>query len=200
MSSSPGTDLLDCNNGRFQVQIHDMVDRTNTTKYTTFRLPCPAPATFDFIGPNQMRITVPANSIWSTKSHWHSKDKENCLLLHTEKGEVHFGYHREPRTGADVIGPGSFTFKPGYWTSWSRKASKKSREDLIVLFVVRDESLYRNTCSAVLDAEKFPYLRTTPLWLRAVFVASTLLPAVRQWMIRWMLYIQLQVIHYQHGY
>lgn len=182
------------------MQIYRTTDRTNTTAHTSFTLPTPASATFDFIAPNQTRITIPANSTWRTKSHWHNPDQENCLLLHTEKGELHFGYHKEPRTGADVLGPGNFKFKPGYWTSWSRTPNSKKREEIIVLFVVRDEGLYRNVCSAILDAEKFPHLRTTPLWLCGVFAALKLLPTARKRLVEWMLYIQLQVIYYEHGY
>lgn len=176
------------------------MDRTKTTAHASFTLPTPASATFDFIAPNQIRITIPANSTWKTKSHWHNPDQENCLLLHTEKGELHFGYHKEPRTGADVLGPGNFKFKPGYWTSWSRTPSSKKREKVVVLLVVRDEGLYRNVCSAILDAEKFPHLRTTPLWLRGVFAALKLLPTARKRLVEWMLYIQLQVIYYKYGY
>jgi len=74
------------------------------------------------------------------------------------------------------------------------------REEIVVLFVIQDESLYRNVCSAILDAEKFPYQRTTPLWLRGVFAALKLLPTAKKWLVEWMLYIQLQVIYYKHGY
>lgn len=129
-----------------------------------------------------------------TKSHWHSPGQKICLLLHTEKGELHFGYHKEPRIGADVLGPGNFKFKPGYWTSWARKPKK---EEIVVLSVVQDEGLYRNICSAILDAEKCPYLRTTPLWLRGVFAALNLLPTARKWLVEWILYIQLQGIYLQ---
>jgi hypothetical protein len=80
------------------------------------------------------------------------------------------------------------------------EARSKKREEIVVLFVVQDVGLYRNVCSAILDAEKFPYLRTTPLWLRGVFAAVKLLPTARKRLVEWMLYIQLQVICYKHGY
>ena len=62
-------------------------------------------------------------------------------------------YHTEPRTGGAVIGAGDYKFKPGYWTSWSRKQTRN--EELTFRLFVRDEGFQRNICSAVLGAEKF---------------------------------------------
>lgn len=157
------------------------MDRTDTTSRTSFTLPYPDAATFDFIAQHQIRVTIPASSTWCTESHWHSPEQENCLLLHTEQGAIHFGWHREPRTGADIIGPGNFDFRPGCWTYWSRCRSspRKAPEKTVVIFLVRDASLYRNTCSAILDADRFPYLSATPFWLRGVFVALRVLLVAR---------------------
>lgn len=177
------------------------MNRTDTIPRTSFTLPYPNAATFDFIAQHQIRVTVPANSTWRTETHWHSPEQENCLLLHTEQCEIHFGWYKEPRTGADIFGPGNFDFRPGCWTYWSRISDPgEAPQKIVVIFVVRDASLYRNTCSAILDAERFPYLSTTPLWLRGVFVALGVLPTARQWLVRWMLYVQLQTIYYEYGY
>ena len=170
--------------------------RTNTSAFTLFPSLGPDSATFDFSTPNNIRITIPRSSTWRAKSHWHSPGEENCLLLHVEAGEMQVGYHKEPRTGGAVIGAGDYKFKPGYWTTWSRKQTRN--EELIIRLVVRDEGLQRNICSALLDAEKFPHLNTTPYWLRGIFAALRPLSAARRWMVRKMCYVQLQVIFYEH--
>ncbi|KAL2040111.1 hypothetical protein N7G274_007014 [Stereocaulon virgatum] len=97
-------------------------------------------------------------------------------------------------------GPGPKKFKPGYWTYWSPWSKSKIKTETVFIFVVQDEGLYRNVCSATLDAEKFPYLRTTALWLRCIFAALELFPTSRKWLVEWMLYVQLQVIYYKYGY
>lgn len=170
--------------------------RTNTSAFTLFPSLGPESATFDFSIPKNIRITIPRSSTWRTNSHWHSLGEENCLLLHVEAGEMQVDYHKEPRTGGAVIGAGDYKFKPGYWTSWSRKQTRN--EELIVRLIVRDEGLQRNICSAELDAEKFPHLNTTPYWLRGIFAALRPLPAARMWLVRKMCYVQLQVIFYEH--
>lgn len=46
-------------------------------------------------------------------------------------------------------------FKPGHRVPWSRDDAYK--EDLVVTLPVADETLYRNTCSTILDADRFPH-------------------------------------------
>jgi hypothetical protein len=174
------------------------MQRTNTTTTTLFTLPPPASATCNFSTPNNICITIPETSIWRVPSHWHSPDKENCLLLHTEAGEFQVSFHKQPRTGGVVLGAGNYKFKPGYWTGWSRKQG--SPKETVVNLVVEREGLERNICSAVLDAEIFPYLATTPFWLRGIFAALILLPVARRWLVRKICYVQLQVIYREHGY
>ena len=172
--------------------------RTNTTAFTVFPPYEDHAPTFDFSTRNNIRITIPQGSKWRTPSHWHSEGEENCLLLHVEAGEMQVSYHKEPRTGGAVIGAGDYKFKPGYWTSWSRKQIRD--EEAVVRLVVRDEALQRNICSARFDAERFPQLDTTPFWLRGVFAALVPLPAVRRWLLARMCYVQLQVIFFEHGH
>ena len=177
------------------------MDRTNTKSQASFTLPDPDVATFEFVAQHQIRVTVPASSTWITANHWHSPEQENCLLLHPEQGEIHVSTWRGPRVGADITGPGDFRFRPESWTYWKCRSSPRDpHEENTVLFVVRDASLYRNTCSATLDAERFPYLNTTPFWLRGVFATLSMFPAARQWLVRLMLYVQLQTIYYKYGY
>ena len=174
------------------------MQRTNTTTYSLFALPAPKSAIFDFSAPNEIRITIPKSSKWQVESHWHSADHENCLLLHVESGQFQVAYRKEPRTGGLLLGTGDYKFKPEYWTSWSRKQSLNT--ETVVRLYVRSEGFQRNVCSAILDSEKFPYLATTPWWLRGVFAALRVMPTVRNWLVGKMCYVQLQVIYREHRY
>ncbi len=97
-----------------------------------------------------------------------------------------------------MLGAGNYKFKPGYWTGWSRKQG--SPKETVVRLVVESEGLERIICSAVLDAEMFPYLATTPFWLRGIFAALRLLPRARRWLVRMVCYVGLQVIYREHGH
>lgn len=174
------------------------MQRTDTTTTTSFTLPPPASVVFNFSTYNHIHITIPEDSTWRVPSHWHSPHKENCLVLHVESGEFQVSFCKQPRTGGVVLGTGIYKFKPEYWTSWSRKPG--SNTELMVKLVVDNEGLQRNICSAVLDAEIFPYLATTPVLLRGIFAALRPFPVVRRWLVREMCYIQLQVIYREYGY
>ena len=169
--------------------------RTNTTTFTVFTLPPPMSADFDFSTPNDIRITIPEASTFRVPCHWHSPDRENCLFLKAEAGSMQVSYHKEPRTGGVKIGQGDYKFQPGYWTEWTQS---KQDEKAIMILTVSNEGLQRNVCSAILDAENFPHLTTTPLWLRGLFAAMRMQPAARSWLVDKMRYVQLQAIYYQH--
>jgi hypothetical protein len=67
-----------------------------------------------------------------------------------------------------------------------------------VLLETEDEVLYRNTSSAVLDAELFPILPSTPLWVRLLYSLLAFSPAAQRLMIAKLLWIQLQIIYFTH--
>ncbi len=173
------------------------MQRTNTTQTTLFNLPAPASATIDFATLNNVRISIPKDSLWQVSSHWHSPEKENCRRLHLETGQFQVGYHKEPRTGGSVLGAGDFTFRPGYWTTWSKR--QDLAKETVIILTIESEGLERNVCSAILDADIFPDLATTPIWLRFLFRALRILPSARRWLVRKMCYVQLQVIRREHG-
>lgn len=179
------------------------MQRTNTTNKMLFNLPAPASVTLDFTILNNIRISIPQDSSWKVSSHWHSPGRENCQRLHVEAGRFQVGYHKEPRTGGSVYGAGDFTFKPGYWTTWSKEEQTAVREsavrDTVIILTVASEGLERNICSAILDADIFPELATTPVWLRLIFRALRLLPSARRWLVRRICYVQLQVIRCEYG-
>ncbi len=173
--------------------------RTDTRTRTSFYLPSPATATFDFSTPDHIRITVPRSSTWHTDAHWHTAGHNECETLEAERGTLQVGDWKEPRTGSTSYGCKTYNFKPDYWTTWGADELNLGREELIVVLVVANEGLYRNMASAVLDADLFPSLNSTPYWLRAIF---TLLWSVRarRWLIAKLLYVQIQAIYYNHSY
>ncbi|KAK2760198.1 hypothetical protein FQN54_002265 [Arachnomyces sp. PD_36] len=176
------------------------MERTDTTTLTSFTLPAPASAIFDFSTPNNISITIPEKSTWLAHDHWHSPDQENCQRLIAKTGKLLVGYHKEPRNSGSMLGS-DYKFKPGQWTSWSPNRHQRGGPgETIVTLIVNDEGLERNVCSAVLDAEIFPYLRTTPYWLRGAFYLLRPLPSARQWLLGKMCYIQRQIIYREHGH
>lgn len=86
-------------------------------------------------------------------------------------------------------------FKPGQRVHWSRDGAYK--EDLVVTLVA-DETLYRNTCSAILDADRFPHFANTPPWLRLLFTTLMWWPAAQSRLIAQLLWVQLQATHHSH--
>jgi hypothetical protein len=81
--------------------------------------------------------------------------------------------------------------------SWS---SNSSDQDLIVLLESEDEVLYRNAISAVLDANRFPFLSTTPFWIRTLFPLLAFSPVAQKAMDNKLLWIQLQMVYYSHDF
>ena len=173
--------------------------RTNTKAQTLFHLPDPAPATFNFATPDYIRIAVPKSSPWRTDGHWHTRGPHECSHLEAEQGTLQVSWWKEPRTGASTAGAKDYYFQPDYWTTWSRDTLVKEAVDLVVVLVAK-EDLYRNRVSAILDADLFPSLDSTPYWLRAVFALLSWSPAAWRWLIAKLLYVQIQAIYYHFGY
>lgn len=175
------------------------MDRTNTTSQSAFVLTGTASVSFDFSRLDHMRITIPAGSTWRVRYHWHQHD-HGCKGIQTLKGQIVLWQSRYPSSGFPTIGGGvTRIFKPTERIGWWSKDWPKEPEELIVILDA-DETLYRNTCSATLDAELFPHLRSTPLWLRLFFAALALWPSAHQGLVRRMLWVQIQAIYHFHGY
>ena len=62
----------------------------------------------------------------------------------------------------------------------------------------RHELFYRDINSAILDAAKYPYLRSTPLWVRLLF--SSLSDGARTALTAWFLRLQLMVMYYMFDF
>lgn len=70
----------------------------------------------------------------------------------------------------------------------------------LIANLVADQTLYRNICSAILDRTLFPYLATTPYWLKALFKIIEWQPTIRQRLLEAMVWIQLESICYAHDF
>lgn len=185
-----------------------MVNRTITYNTATLSLLSPASATFTFVGDNSIKIHVPASSSWGgEKWHWHRLDSlSRCNEIESVKGRLMVSYAPNALTSGTHAGAegARFKFQLEEWErhSWRRDPhliKDKPATDLIVLLRA-NEDLYRNACSAVLDASKDPYLSTTPLWVKAVFRFFALWPAARTWLVAKCLWVQVQVMHEHFGY
>ena len=158
-----------------------MVSRTNTTSQLIFSYPLPSAVTYDFTYATAesnpyIRVIVPTGSNWSLPIHWSEKHTEH---LACEAGVLHLYEARSLYHVANrIVGPGyEFDFYPDTQYSWRRsdygeKDGHIRKEDLITHvstepdYAVRHELFYRNINSAILDAAKYPHLRSTPVWIR----------------------------------
>ena len=173
------------------------MQRTNTTKQDVFLIPGPSKAIFDFSRRHNMRITVPKGSKWWIKSHWHN-EKSSCECVECIQGQlIVFNYPNSSGGGASGGSEGfRYSFLPVGRHSWS----PGDREQDLVVVLTANDILYRNKCSAALDADRFPSLITTPAWLRALFGLTSWWPPGYRWLLQQALWVQFQAIDYAHGY
>jgi hypothetical protein len=97
-------------------------------------------------------------------------------------------------------GPGtSEAFRPLDHHAW---ASRYRDQELIAQLEVDDQqtTLYRNTCSAVLDADRFPYLSLTHFWIRLFYSLLRWSPLAQHWLLARLLALQLQVMYTTHDF
>lgn len=175
------------------------MNRTNTTSQSFFSLPSPASVSFDFSVPNHMLITIPPLSTWRIKQHWHQQDL-GCKSIQTLHGQIVLWRAQYPTSGFPTIGGGiSKIFKAKERVGWWPQDWPHDKNSLVVILNA-GESLYRNTCSSTLDAERVPHLRTTPLWLRLIFTPLAPWPSAYRWLIHPTLWVQIQAMNHAHGY
>ncbi len=144
---------------------------TRTIDQNLFHLPGPACASFDFSRRHEMRITIPKpkGSKSCSEFHWHDR-RTTCDRLDVIQGHLIVSSSRQ---GLRFLPTGTYyIFRKGERTTWS---SDKQEEDLVVVLTA-DEIVYRNRCSAILDADRFPFLTSTPLWLKILFRSRSLWP------------------------
>lgn len=186
-----------------------MLSRTNTTSQSVFTQPLPFAVTYDFsfaataLDP-YIHVVVSADSNWSAPLHWTEKHTEHLSCI---AGGLHLYEARSLYGTADrLVGPGyDFTFNPGTQYSWWRSDSRDKnrsageKEDLVTHiytdpeYAARHELFYRNVNSAMLDSAKYPYLQSTPLWVRILLLS--LGDEARTAWVAWILRIQLYVMY-----
>lgn len=173
--------------------------RTNTTKQTVFHLSLQK-LTVEFPRANQVKITIPKDSGWRFPYHWHSsKTHRGCHRVTCVKGHLQI-YAATPfgGTAGTVCPAGSdFTLKHGDHHAWGPYNTK---EELVVLLEIDNAVLYRNMCSAILDVDHFPYLSSTPLWIRLLHKSLYLSPNIQRWVLSVMLWVQLQMMCCTHDF
>ena len=102
-------------------------------------------------------------------------------------------------SGTSSLSQGSsHHFKENERHSWG--PSSVAKDPLTVLLATNDGNLLRNTCSAILDANKLPYLASTPFWLKTLFWVLSIWPAGRAWLTSALLFVQIQAMNHFYGY
>lgn len=187
------------------------MNRTNTTSLTTFTLPFPEAASFDFdVSPkstnlNAIHITIPPLSTWRMRLHRHPSETQvshptpACQSVTSISGPLRIvmgpglgGWNKTGRAGL------SKTFEPGLWVAWYRP--RHDAQTPLTVLLVADHILWRNICSATLDKAIFPKLSSTPFWLRSLFALLAFAPSWRERLLDLMLWAQLQTIFFEHDF
>ncbi|KAI5369154.1 hypothetical protein Slin14017_G000330 [Septoria linicola] len=141
--------------------------RTETSATQQLSISLPDAVTFDFSRAPLLKVTIPATSTWSFKSHWHHKvvDVSRGLCV---QGRIQLSTQdfQNDRSVVKSCGRGSkFVFETGQFIYLG---SSNMKQDA-VMEVVANETLHRNICSAILDADIYPELDTTPLPIKLLF-------------------------------
>jgi hypothetical protein len=137
--------------------------------------------------------------------HWHPSETSNTAVPACERvtcvsGSLHVYVADGIDGNYDKLGYAGMTvkFAPGQRISWNQ--TKEIAKDPLTVDFVAHHTLWRNYCSAILDADIFPRLASTPWWLKALFASLAFLPSWRDKLLRLMLSIQLQAIFFAHDF
>ena len=182
-----------------------MANRSVTRDRTHFSLPEPASASFDFLSDSSIKIRVPAGSSWCQRTHWHCPGSlSHCNEIEAVNGRLMISYAPNAITSGTNVGSegARFVFELGKWErhSWRPDPHAKDKPRNLDVILNTNVDLYRNICSAILDASRYPYLSTTPLWIKAVLKLLSLWPRARVWLLTRLLYLQIQVMNEFFGY
>lgn len=182
------------------------MERTPTYSLESLTLPPPTSLAITFLSPFTQSLRVPAGSTFSSEWHWHlPSSRSQCHSLAIRKGTCVISYAPNGLTsGVDISPAGATSRRLSYARhSWQRYDSststeKQDGEDLEV--VLEASGLYwRNRCSIVLDKARYPYLSSTPLWLRTLFRLLHPFPDLRAKLVDRLLWVQLQVTNEGFG-
>lgn len=186
--------------------------RTGTRDWASFSLPFPDAVVFTFASSEPtphneiIRITIHPSGNWKMPLHWHPSESPDsrpdtragpgCERLSCVDGSLHVFVAEGISSNYDKFGSKGMVvnFSPGQRVQWDRP--RHAKETPLTVDLVANPVLWRNICSAVLDADKFPRLESTPWWLKALF--AILRPAWHAWLLGLTLRIQLLAIFASH--
>lgn len=188
--------------------------RTNTTNLTSFTLPLPHAATFDFTSaPNSsstIRIAIPPSSSWRMPLHWHPSYARSstssgsatipCRCVTVVKGHISITPSKQGNIGGGTISGGTgldVQLAPDDRVVWRRRHGDN---EVLIVDLIADYTLWRNICSATIDRDIFPQLASTPYWFKALFIILAPILRYRVTLLDLILYIQMQMIFYTHDF
>jgi hypothetical protein len=174
-----------------------MAQRTDTRGQTVFRH-SEEGVTLDFVEEKKINFTLAAGSGWLSPDHWHLQH-DGCCRINCLEGRMLVSFSR-PYGGSGSFsgGPGAYKIVTlGDLHAWT---SRYPDQELVVLLESEDEILWRNTRSAILDADRFPFLSSTPYWVYLLYSLLAFWPAARRLMIARFLWIQLQMMYFARDF
>lgn len=180
------------------------MQRSDTTQQLRFELPYPEAAVFDFSNPDGIRIDLPADTHWQVHRHWHYKTIDTRSITCIDGFVSAFVGKRD---GIDGIyrskhafeSPGSTIFmETDDSLSWMKGTIDLNERVPLTVIIVANPTLHRNICSAILDKNLYPRLRSTPLWFKALWKLSS--GSRQQCLLDFILRLQLKMIYYEHDY
>jgi hypothetical protein len=176
------------------------MQRTNTTQQTTFELPLPQAATFDFSAVDGIKIHVPTDSKFKMVHHWHYQRPDTTRIIGVH-GRMYLMLAERGKLGSSLDAylnpPFELSPKLDDAIAWSPVFTDPPQSPLTVM-IVANRVLHRNICSAILDRDLFPQLQTTPQWFKVLWRMSS--DSRRCRLLDSALRLQLEVIFYKHDY
>ena len=184
--------------------------RTNTTNLTSFTLPLPHAANFNFTtapnSSNTIRIAIPPSSSWRMPEHRHPSYARSsttssgsatipCRRVTVVKGCLHITCNSKGSVSGGIGWDVELT--PEDRVAWGRSPLDN---ELLIVDLLADEILWRNICSATIDRDIFPNLASTPYWFKAFFTILAPISRYRVILLDLILYIQIQMIFYAHDF
>lgn len=182
--------------------------RTPTAQRTIFHLPPPNAVTFVFRARDAIEISIPDDSMWRMRSHWHYTQLDARYL------QVVHGKLLVSSGSRDTIGGGftqtmneysePYKFELDERIQWEPRYQYaehfKPIPQALTVRLIANEVLHRNSCSVVLDYKIFPELNSTPYWLKALFRLLAHFPSTEEMLLRRLLAMQRQLTLHAHDY
>lgn len=178
-----------------------MTKRPDRTTQNSFQLH-DRPVTFEFLDSTHVKITVPANSGWWFPIHWHTRSPGSCKQITSLRGSLQVNLARPY-----AISDSSFRLSPGspfHFTLGDHNDFGPIRKDEELVVVLEAEPsqtiLLRNICGVALDAQLYPFLASTPYWIRIPYAVLSYSPWAQQYLTAKLLWVQTQMMQSAHNF